>query len=88
MAVVYSRLIETWNRKESRENRRITIKEVSEKTGVSRDVISRMLNDKTGRFDADVVAALCDFFDVPEDEPVPFLVFTRNLSATKRKAAT
>lgn len=78
MAVVYNRLIETWNLKENRENRRITIREVADQTGVSRDVIGRMLNGKTGRYDDKVLAALCDFFDVRDGDPVPFLVFTRH----------
>jgi transcriptional regulator with XRE-family HTH domain len=69
-----SEIFKLWNAKEAREGRRITLTEVSEVTGLAPETIRNLRNDKTRRFDEDVLLALCSFFDVPPG-PVPFIVY-------------
>jgi transcriptional regulator with XRE-family HTH domain len=71
--VVESRLLELWTAKERRENRRITIAEICKATNLSRNTISDLLRGRTTRFDASVLAKLCEYFGVGDGEPVPFL---------------
>lgn len=63
-----------WNEKELRENRRITLTEVSEATGLAPETIRKLRENGTTRFDKPVIIALCKFFDVPPG-PVPFIVY-------------
>ncbi len=63
-------------KKQAEWGREITIKEMSEKSGISRDTISRMLSGKPKRIDENTVFALCGFFNVPPGSPIPFLVYT------------
>ncbi len=69
-----SSLFDLWNEKEQREKRRITLTEVVEATGLSPETIRGIERNRTARFDAPVIIALCKFFDVPAG-PVPFLVY-------------
>lgn len=43
--------------------KRITIKEVHEKTGLSRNTISNLYNEKAGRVDFDTLEKLCEFLN-------------------------
>lgn len=74
MVTVKSEIFKVWSDKEKMLGRRITIGEVAEATDVSRDAISGLLNGTTTRYDADVIGKVCKYFDVPEGDPVPFLV--------------
>jgi transcriptional regulator with XRE-family HTH domain len=60
--------------KQAEWGREITIKEMAEATGVSRDTISRLLKGTPTRIDKNTIYALCKFFDVPSG-PVPFIVY-------------
>lgn len=60
--------------KQAEWGREITIKEISEQTGVSRDTISRMLNASPTRIDEGTIKSLCKFFNVPAG-PVPFIIY-------------
>ena len=42
--------------------RRYSIKDVREKTGLSRGTISNLYNDKATRIDYDTIAKLCELF--------------------------
>jgi len=79
-------LDQVWRQYEIEHRRDISIKEVSEKTGLTRDTISNMRNGKTARFDAHVIAALAEFFEFEPGQPVPFLV-VREVEYDKEKTA-
>ena len=70
--MVKSELLELWTEKERKEQRRIYVQEVAEATGVDRRSIARMLKGETTQFNGDVLAKLCEYFEVPEG-PIPFL---------------
>lgn len=72
--MIKSELLTLWTEKERQLGRRLTIGEVAEQTGLSRDAISGLLNSKTGRFDSDTIARMCEYFGVREGEQVPFLI--------------
>lgn len=42
---------------------RLSIQDVHEKTGLSRNTISNLYNDKASRIDYDTAAKLCELFD-------------------------
>lgn len=46
-----------------KENRRITLNEISEITGVSRNTLSRISNEVGYSTSTDVLGALCEYFD-------------------------
>lgn len=46
-----------------KENRRVTLNEVSEITGVSRNTLSRISNEVGYSTSTDVLGALCEYFD-------------------------
>lgn len=73
MAMVKSELLELWTEKERREGRRLTIEEVSQATGLDRKTISGLLKGETSQFNASVLARVCEYFDVKDGQPVPFL---------------
>jgi putative transcriptional regulator len=75
MTIKTDTLFRLWTDKERRENRRITLSEVSKETGLAPDTIRKIRENQTSRFDAPVLAALCKYFDVEPGEPVPFLVY-------------
>lgn len=82
-AIKTDALFRLWNEKEAKENRRITLSEVSELTGLAPETIRNLQNNKTARFDASVLIALCRYFDVPAG-PVPFLVYEPDGEANGR----
>ena len=69
-----SSLFDLWSQKEQRERRRITLTEVAEATCLAPETIRGIERNRTTRFDASVLIALCSFFDVPPG-PIPFLVY-------------
>lgn len=73
MAMVKSELLELWTEKERKERRRITIEEVAQSTGLDRKTISNLLRGETSQFSAPVLAKVCEYFDVKDGQPVPFL---------------
>lgn len=46
-----------------RERRRITLNEVSEKTGISRPTLTRIANIPGYNTNTDTISALCDYFE-------------------------
>jgi putative transcriptional regulator len=48
--------------KQFKENRKITVKEVAEATGISRATLSKMLNTKGHSTTTDCLDALCKYF--------------------------
>lgn len=73
MAMVRSELLELWTEKERKEGRRITIDEVARSTGLDRKTVSGLLRGETSQFNASVLAKICEFFEIADGEPVPFL---------------
>lgn len=67
--------------KQAEWGREISIKEMAEATGVSRDTISRLLKGTPTRIDKNTIYALCKFFDVPPG-PVPFIVYASDEEET------
>jgi putative transcriptional regulator len=49
--------------KEIKGKKSISYDEIKEKTGIAASTISACANNKTKRYDADTIAALCDFFE-------------------------
>lgn len=47
---------------------RLTIQDVHERTGLSRNTISNLYNDKACRIDYDTAAKLCRLFDCKMDD--------------------
>lgn len=64
--------------KQAEWEREIPIKELVEKTGISRATITRLLSSskKQTRIDEATISALCKFFKVEPGSPVPFLLYT------------
>ena len=69
--------------------RTVPLSEVSRETGLARNAISRLEENKTERYDADVLTKLCQFYGVevgdilefrPEDRRVPELGFAVNVA--------
>jgi putative transcriptional regulator len=54
--------------KSFREGRRITLNEVSEKTGISRPTLTRISNTPGYNTNTDTVGALCDYFEIEPGE--------------------
>lgn len=50
---------------EFRENRRVTLEEISVATGIHRTTLSKIANQKGYNTTTDVLDKLCDFFSVP-----------------------
>ncbi len=48
--------------KELDERRRIPYREIREATGISESAISKLATNTTQRYDADILAALCGYF--------------------------
>lgn len=51
-----------------RERRRITLNEVSEKTGISRPTLTRIVNIPGYNTNTDTICALCDYFECTPGE--------------------
>ena len=59
-------------------NRDITWTEISEKTGIDENTLTRFSKNRSKRVDLGVLYKLCEFFGVPDGAPIPFLVFKKN----------
>jgi len=66
--------------KQKKERRNISLSEVAEVTGVSRQALYKWENNKVNRFDVPVINAICKYFDiqpgelfeyVPDEAPPP-----------------
>lgn len=79
--MVKSELLKLWRQKELEVGRIITVSEVVEATGLSRETVTNFKSGLTTRYDAPVIAKLCDYFGVEKGQPVPFLVYTDQLAA-------
>ena len=60
---IYNRFLTLLAEKGIRENRRISIAEVSRETGITRSTLQGWANNTISRFDAPVIEALCLYFD-------------------------
>ncbi len=67
-------LFQYWKLKEAEWERSITIKEISEATGLSRNTIKNLRDGDTTRYDNEVIDAFCKFFKVPKG-PIPFFEY-------------
>lgn len=63
MLVIRNRFLELLAIKSRTEGRRISQREVADDAGVSLSTISSYATQKVTRYDADVIAALCNYFD-------------------------
>ena len=79
--MVKSELLKLWRQRELEIGRIITVSEVVEATGLSRETVTNFRSGHTTRYDAPVIAKLCDFFGVAKGQPVPFLVYTDQQAA-------
>jgi transcriptional regulator with XRE-family HTH domain len=70
-------LFPLWHRKEIELGRELTVREVAKATGLDSKSVSNLKRGTTQRFDAPVLAALCQYFGVPEG-PVPFITVRYN----------
>ena len=60
---VYNRFKILLSEKEIKENRRIPYDEIKEKTGIAASSISAWATNDIQRYDAKMIAALCEYFD-------------------------
>lgn len=77
-ATLKSELKSFWKQEEDKRSRRISVYEVSRATGLAWETINNLREDKTRRFDGDVIAKLCRYFNIPGGEVVPFLCVDYN----------
>jgi putative transcriptional regulator len=68
--VLRFRLKELIADKEFREGRRITVLEISERTGIARNTLSKMLNQPGASVRSEYLDRLCSYFDCRIDELV------------------
>ncbi len=54
--------------KQVKERRNISLSEVAEVTGVSRQALYKWENNKVNRFDTPVINAICKYFDIQPGE--------------------
>jgi len=54
--------------KQVKERRNISLSEVAEMTGVSRQALYKWENNKVNRFDVPVINAICKYFDIQPGE--------------------
>ena len=60
--MIVSNLFDIWTSKEQEMGRRLTLKTVSEATGISQPTLSRWMNGQVRRFGSKTIQALCEFF--------------------------
>jgi len=59
---IRNRFMTLLNEKGARESRRVTYKDVKEATGIDQSTLSDWARNTIRRYDADKIAALCEFF--------------------------
>jgi DNA-binding Xre family transcriptional regulator len=64
MIVVNNRFAVLLAEKRVKERRNISLQEVAEETGISRQALYKWENNKVNRFDVPVIDALCRYFQV------------------------
>lgn len=64
MDVINNRFAALLADKRIKERRNISLQEVAEKTGISRQALYKWENNSVTRFDVPVIDALCKYFDV------------------------
>jgi len=69
-------LLPVWHEKEKRLGGKLSITDVAKGAGVNWKTVYNLLEGETGRFDSEPIAKLCQYFDVTEGEPIPFLRVT------------
>lgn len=74
-AMIKNELFTMWKNAELSWGRDIDVKEVAEATGLNWETVSNLKEGKTTRYDANVIAKICQFFGVQPGQPVPFLIF-------------
>lgn len=70
--------------KEFRERRRVTIKEIAEETGITRNTLSRMLNAHGTGVRSENFDRLCRYFNCPIGALVEYIPDTAVPSASRR----
>jgi len=66
------KLVEKMSDKGFRENRRVTIQEVAEETGINRMTLSRLINKRGCNSTTDNLNKLCEFFECDISEIVEY----------------
>ena len=74
--MIRNELQQLWRRKELERGHIITVQDVARATGLNWETVDNLKRGETKRYDANVVAQVCKFFDVENGQPVPFLVYT------------
>jgi putative transcriptional regulator len=62
MSTIKLRLRELLAQRESRENRRIRLAEISQATGVSVNTLTALVNDQSDKISLPAIASLCTYF--------------------------
>ena len=57
----------------------ITVTEIAEFGGISRQAVARMMTGKPTRVDQNTIYAICEFFGIEKGQPIPFLVYDPEL---------
>jgi DNA-binding Xre family transcriptional regulator/uncharacterized protein YozE (UPF0346 family) len=68
-----------WKDKEKSLGISISLSLASNQTGLAHETIRNIRDGKTQRFDAPVIAKLCDFLDISPG-PIPFIVYVQDRS--------
>lgn len=63
MMAIENKFMDLWLDKERDESRRISLTEISKKSGVGWGTVNRWKRSDVDRFDADVLSKLCAYFD-------------------------
>lgn len=63
MATISNRFGVMLAKKQAREKRKISMLEVSNETGITRNTLSEWAKNTVARFDAQVILALCQYFN-------------------------
>ena len=71
--------------KRIKERRNISLQEVAEKTGISRQTLYAWENNKVNRFDVPVINALCQYFGIQPGELFEYVPDTDEQPPAKKK---
>ena len=75
---IEKRFNELWREKERKENRRITLTEVSDQSGVGWGTVNRWKRNDVTRFDDDVLSKLCSYFGCKTGDLLVFVSGSEN----------